>query len=63
MAGFIGNIEIGGIYVGSLPISYVYVGQNLVWGTDEGPTGPISCFSGECWDDSLPWVDTEAWLN
>lgn len=62
MAGYVGNIEIGGVYVGSLPISHIYVGQVLVW-TLNAPTGVIACFSGGYWDDSLPWVDTEIWTD
>ena len=63
MAALVGNREIGGVFVGPLPISYIFVGPNLVWGITDGPIGVVSCFSGGYWDDSLPWVDTEIWSD
>lgn len=58
----IGNIDIGSIYVGSLPIQAVYIGPILVWEESTIISG-AACFSCGCWKDTLPWIDTEVWVD
>ena len=58
----VNNKEIGGVYVGPLPISSVYAGSLLIW-RKGGEGGGIACFSCGIWKDELPWVDTEIWKD
>lgn len=62
MKSSIGNIEIGRVLVGALPIAAIYVGANLVWELESVQPGS-SCFSSGHWIDELPWVDTEIWVD
>ena len=59
MALFVGPQDTGEVFVGHLPVSMVFVGKNLVW----SKLVSQSCFSGGIWDDTLPWIDEEIWLD
>lgn len=67
MTSSIGKNEIGKVFNGALPISQIYVGSNLVWEVETTPiiipptTDQQACFSGDIWDDTLPWIDEEVW--
>lgn len=58
----IGKIDIGSVLVGKFPIQAIYVGSILVW-SESSPQSGLSCFSCGYWEDSLPWLDTEIWVD
>jgi hypothetical protein len=63
MAVFIGPHEMGEVFAGHFPVSMIFIGKNLVW-PEEQPTPQVkACFSGGIWDDTLPWLDEEIWLD
>lgn len=49
--------EITEIYLGSIPISEVYVGNKLVW------MAVRSCFGSGVWIEQKPWLDNEKWKD
>ncbi len=59
------NMEIGEVVAERLPIAMIYVGRHLVWELTDNEPQPDSrsrsCYSGEVWDDSLPWLDDDVW--
>lgn len=65
MARPVSTREIGEVLFQRLPISAIYVGKLLVWQIEESdtPTGSKACFAGGIWNDSLPWVDEEIWID
>lgn len=64
MVNHVSSREIGEVRLTRLPISAIYVGKLLVWQIeDDVPTGAKACFSGITWDDNLPWVDDEIWID
>lgn len=60
------NMDIGEVFAKCLPISMIYVGKHLVWALEEDTPIPDtdvrSCYAGEVWDDSLPWLDDDVWI-
>lgn len=59
MALFIGKQKPGEVFVGHLPVSMIFVGKHLVWIKSVSQ----SCYSGGIWNDNLPWLDEDIWLD
>lgn len=65
MARPVSTRDIGEVLLQRLPISAMHVGKLLVWqiGKSDTPSGAKACFSGITWNDNLPWVDDEVWID
>lgn len=58
----VGKFDIGAVNFGRFPIQAVYLGKYLIWEEESAASG-LACFSCGYWEDSLPWVDTEIWVD
>lgn len=49
--------ELSQVYVGNKAVSAIYIGLRLIW------ESVSSCFGSGVWNDTKPWVDTDAWKD
>lgn len=63
MSVWINNRQITSFYYKNRALSAIYKGTRLVWQKTKTIINSLCCFSGDTWDDSSPWVDTDTWKN
>lgn len=54
---WIGNKEVGQLWIGGNPVQALYCGAKLIW------EAVSSCFGSGFWREKMPWKGKDAWRN